>query len=219
MVVVPRVKQDRRYHQFADRRTLVPGIPNTLNVVSNAAFLIVGVAGLIVAYRKAAGIAAITFFLGTLSTFLGSTWYHLAPGDARLVYDRLGMVVCFAAVVAMLLAERLDVHVLPSLLAIGVASIVWWQVTGDLRPYGFVQFFPMILIVLLLVMTKPHFTHTWTIAAMGALYAAAKALELADAPIYGTLGVSGHTLKHVVAGAATGMIAWWIWRRSPVTSG
>ena len=143
----------------------------------------------------------------------------LAPSDARLVYDRLGMIVCFAAIVAMLLAERLDVHVLPWLLTIGVASIVWWQLTGDLRPYGFVQFFPMILIVLLLVMSKARFTHTWTIVAMGILYAVAKVLELTDVPIYRALGVSGHTLKHIVAGAGTGMIAWWVWRRTPVTSG
>ena len=219
MVAVPPIAQDPRYHDFADRRTLVNGIPNTLNVMSSAAFLAVAIAGLIVARQKAAGWAAITFFLGTLATFLGSSWYPLAPSDARLVYDRLGMIVCFAAIVAMLLAERLDVHVLPWLLTIGVASIVWWQLTGDLRPYGFVQFFPMILIVLLLVMSKARFTHTWTIVAMGILYAVAKVLELTDVPIYRALGVSGHTLKHIVAGAGTGMIAWWVWRRTPVTSG
>jgi hypothetical protein len=94
MVAVPPIAQDPRYHDFADHRMLVRGFPNTLNVVSNAAFLIVAIAGLIAAHRKSAGIAAITFFLGTLATFLGSTWYHLAPSDARLVYDRLGMIVC-----------------------------------------------------------------------------------------------------------------------------
>jgi hypothetical protein len=220
MVAVPRVTQDPRYHQFADQRTLVTGIPNTLNVVSNVAFLAVGIVGLAIVRRRAAGAAAATFFLGTLATFLGSSWYHLTPGDGRLVYDRLGMIICFAAVVAMLLDERLgvDVRILPLLLLAGITSIFWWRLTGDLRPYGFVQFFPMLLIILLLLFTKPRFTHTWTIGALAGLYAVAKALELADAPIYRALGVSGHTLKHLVAGAATGMVAWWVKSRQPSTA-
>jgi hypothetical protein len=219
MLFVPRVTQDPRYHQFADQRTLVARIPNTLNVVSNVVFMAVGIIGLMVVRRHAAGAAAATFFLGTLATFLGSSWYHLAPGDGRLVYDRSGMIICFAAIVAMLLDERLGVrHSMRWLLAIGAASIIWWQLTGDLRPYGFVQFFPMLLIILLLLFTKPRYTHTWTIVALAALYAVAKAFELADAPIYRALGVSGHTLKHIVAGAATGMVAWWVAARKPSTA-
>ncbi len=117
----------------------------------------------------------------------------------------------------MLFEERLDLRVLPLLLTLGVASIVWWRVTGDLRPYGFVQFFPMLVIGVLLATTKPRFTHSYALVLVGVLYALAKAFELLDRPIYEALGVSGHTLKHITAGAATAVVAWWVYVRRPVT--
>jgi predicted membrane channel-forming protein YqfA (hemolysin III family) len=202
--------QDPRYHDFAGPRMPV--------VASNAAFLLAAMAGFFSLARvKAARSASVyAFFLGTLATCLGSTYYHLWPNDGRLVYDRLGMIICFAAIVAMLFEERLDLHVLPLLLALGVASIVWWRMTGDLRPYGFIQFFPMLVIGVLLVTTKPRFTHSYALILVGVLYALAKAFELFDRPIYDALGVSGHTLKHLTAGAATAVVAWWVYVRRPV---
>jgi hypothetical protein len=210
MLVVPPVAQDQRYHDFAGPRFAV--------VASNVAFLLAAVAGFAVIARVKSSPAVVTFFAGTLATALGSTYYHLAPTDARLVYDRLGMIICFGAIVAMLLEERLDVRILPFLLAAGVASIVWWRLANDLRPYGFVQFFPMLVIVGLLAFTKPRFTHAYALVIVAALYAAAKALELFDRPVYVTLGISGHTLKHIVAGAATGVVAWWIAVRRPIVT-
>jgi predicted membrane channel-forming protein YqfA (hemolysin III family) len=210
MLAVPRVTQNEHYHDFAG--------PRAPDVVSNVAFLLAAVAGFMALRHATAGAspAVYTFFIGTFATCLGSTYYHLSPDDARLVYDRLGMIICFAAIVAMLLEERLGVHVLPLLLIVGVASIVWWRVTGDLRPYGFVQFFPMLAIAVLLATTKPRFTHAYLLAVTGVLYVLAKVFELFDRPIYATLGVSGHTLKHVTAGAATGAVAWWVYRRRAI---
>ena len=40
------IPQDAGYHDFADQRLLL-GVPNLLDVVSNLAFLIVGVAGIV----------------------------------------------------------------------------------------------------------------------------------------------------------------------------
>jgi predicted membrane channel-forming protein YqfA (hemolysin III family) len=206
MLAVPRITQDQRYHDFAG--------PRWPDVASNAAFLAAAVAGFAaMRTRRVRDVATLMFFAGTFATFLGSTYYHLAPDDARLVYDRLGMIICFASIVAMLLEERLDLHILLLLLVLGMASIVWWRVTGDLRPYGFVQFFPMLVIAVLLVTTRPRFTHAWALVLVGALYALAKAFELLDRPIYDAIGVSGHALKHIAAGAATGVVAWWVWRR------
>lgn len=212
MLAVPRIAQDQRYHDFAGPRLPV--------VVSNVAFLIGAIAGFVALWRvKSSGAGTVSaatyvFFLGTLATCFGSTYYHLAPSDARLVYDRLGMILCFAAIVAMLFEERLDLHILPLLLVLGVASIVWWRVADDLRPYGFVQFFPMIVIGVLLVTTKPRFMHSYALAIVGALYVLAKVFELLDRPVYASLGVSGHTLKHLAAGVATMVVAWWVYRRS-----
>src|SRR5262249_16923076 len=50
VLALPRIPQDPAYHQLADRRPWL-GIPNALNVLSNAAFAVVGVAGLVALFR------------------------------------------------------------------------------------------------------------------------------------------------------------------------
>src|SRR5258708_9971739 len=97
MLAIPRITQDQRYHDFAG--------PRSSDVYSNGAFLLASLAGFVVLRRAREGgsPAEYTFFLGPLATCLGSTWYHLAPNDARLVYDPLGMIICFAAILATLL--------------------------------------------------------------------------------------------------------------------
>ena len=44
--LLPPVPQDPSYHQFADQRTLLLGIPNFWNVISNLPFVLVGAMGL-----------------------------------------------------------------------------------------------------------------------------------------------------------------------------
>jgi hypothetical protein len=205
MLFVPKIRQPQSYHDFADKRTLIAGIPNTLDVLSNVAFLIAAIVA--VALIQRASIAATTFVIGTFATCAGSTFYHLHPNDARLVYDRLGMIICFAALVALLIDKGRSTSVLLSLLALGVASVVWWRITDDLRPYGFVQFFPMILLLI---------KRDRLLIGAAICYALAKACETFDKQIFAALHVvSGHTLKHLVAAVATMIIAMWIARGSP----
>ena len=45
MLALPPIPQSQEYHRFADQRASL-GIPNFLNVASNAAFLLVGAMGL-----------------------------------------------------------------------------------------------------------------------------------------------------------------------------
>ena len=81
MLAVPRITQDQRYHDFAG--------PRTPDVVSNVAFLLAAIAGFVALRHAAAGAspAVYTFFIGTFATCLGSTYYHLAPTDARLFLE------------------------------------------------------------------------------------------------------------------------------------
>ncbi|CAN6445446.1 unnamed protein product [Victoria cruziana] len=51
MLVTAAIPQSQAYHDFADQRRLFPGIPNTLNVISNFPFLVVGVVGLMLCFR------------------------------------------------------------------------------------------------------------------------------------------------------------------------
>jgi hypothetical protein len=90
------------------------------------------------------------------------------------------------------------------LLAIGIFSLLLWRWTDDLRLYAWAQFFPFLALVLILSLVPPKFSGTryWVIAA--ALYELAKLPEFLDGRIY-TFGsiVSGHTLKHFAAAAAS----------------
>ena len=135
--VVPAILQDQKYHLFADARTIA-GIPNFWNVVSNLPFAIVGTLGLI----KFRGLTDRVLFVGVLLTAFGSAYYHLAPADSRLIWDRLPMTVIFmsfvASVVSTANAEQKKPEPSPwalaVLLALGTGSVLWWRVTGDLRP-------------------------------------------------------------------------------------
>ena len=223
---VPPIAQPQEYHAFADQREMLAGVPNTLNVLSNVAFVFAGAAGLLLMRGDGRDFAnrlerqdAAVFFAGTLLTAVGSTIYHLHPNDETLVYDRAGMIVAFMPFLAMLIHERLAGArwLLPLLLGIGAASIWWWRAFDDLRLYGWVQYFPMLAILLLVIVDKPR--HSSEVATLGVVfvsYALAKLFEICDRATYSATGglVSGHTLKHLFASAAPLAVAVWIAKRS-----
>ena len=203
LLLLPPITQDQGYHQFADQRTLL-GIPNFWNVVSNVPFIAVGAAGL---RRFHHDPATIVLFLGIFLTGFGSSYYHWNPNDGTLFWDRLPMTLCFMAILAIVVQERVNARagavLLWPLLAIGVFSLLLWYWTDDLQLYIWVQFFPCLVLPLLLLMFPPKYTGTsyWFIAA--ALYAFAKLLEFYDGAVYSAGAIlSGHTLKHVAAAAA-----------------
>jgi hypothetical protein len=207
LLLVPSIPQDQTYHQFVDRRTML-GIPNLWNVVSNLPFLAVGAAGL---WRFRDDPTTVVFFLGVFLTGIGSSYYHWNPDDGTLFWDRLPMTLSFAAILALVVKERVNARagaiLLWPALAIGLFSLLLWRWTDDLRLYFWVQFFPGLAVLLLFLLCPPKYTGTyyWMIAA--ALYALAKFFEFSDQAIF-SLGyvVSGHTLKHLAAAAACLMI-------------
>lgn len=200
--LLPPIPQDQSYHRFADGRAL-SGIPNFWNVVSNIPFFLIGAAGL----RLRGPVSQRVIFLGIFLTGAGSATYHWSPSDATLIWDRLPITLGFMAILANLIEERVSEKagalLLWPLLALGVVSLLVWRATGDLRLYGWVQFFPILALLLLLWLFPPKYTGaaSWLVAT--ALYAAGKFFEYFDAPILsaGHL-VSGHTLKHLFAAAA-----------------
>jgi len=227
--IFPEVRQDPAYHRFADRRALW-GIPNALDVLSNAGFLVVGALGLLAARRPGAvqdpraRAGWLVLFAAVAATSAGSAYYHLAPSDARLAWDRLPMSAGFMALVAVLLGERFGAavgrHLLGRLVLGGVATVAWWDLGnsrpggGNLLPYLIVQYGSMAAIPVLLA-GRPAAAGPrapWVVALV--LYAAAKGLEAEDRSIFALAGVSGHTLKHLVAAAAIGVLALELRRRS-----
>lgn len=215
----PPLPQPSAYHLFADQRSFL-GIPNCLNVLSNVPFAVVSLLGLAATFGRAPSRTPpfsdpwerwpyAALFAGVGLTTLGSSYYHLAPDNARLVWDRLPMSVGFMGLLTALLAERVSLPVsrwlFGPLLVVGAASVAYWywselQNAGDLRFYVLVQFGSLLLVVLLLVLYPARYPGTRYLVAGLAAYAAAKGLELADQEIF-SLGqiVSGHTLKHLAA--------------------
>nr|ALG62639.1 SAG18 [Gossypium hirsutum] len=212
MIVTPAIPQSQEYHNFADQREFF-GIPNTLNVISNFPFLVIGVIGLVLCFYKNYFKFSLQgelwgwtcFFIGVAAVGVGSSYYHLDPNDARLVWDRLPMTIAFTSIMAIFIIERIDeqkgtISIIPLLLA-GVVSILYWRFFDDLRPYAVVQFVPCIVIPLMAILLPPMYTHsTYWLWAAG-FYLLAKVEEAEDKVIYKWTHhiVSGHTLKHLCA--------------------
>lgn len=212
---VPPVAQNPAYHQFADARTLL-SVNNFWNVASNVPFLIVGIWGIAYIARHGDAVclprmqaAYIVFFSGILLTGFGSSYYHLSPANEPLVWDRLPMTIGFAGLFAIVIGEFISVRaarrMLIPVLLIAYSSVEYWAFTesrgaGDLRPYAIVQFFPMLLIPLIVLTREPSIGVRRYYWYMLLFYVMAKIFEQLDEQIFALGSVmSGHSLKHVAA--------------------
>jgi hypothetical protein len=101
---------------------------------------------------------------GITAAGLGSFWYHLAPDNQTLFWDRLPMTVALMALFSVIISEYISVRwgkrLLYPLLIVGVLSVVYWNMTeargrGDLRLYALVQFLPLVIIPVTLLMYNP----------------------------------------------------------------
>jgi hypothetical protein len=234
--LLPRIPQPQSYHLFADRRGFM-GIPNFGDVVSNLPFAAIGLWGLAFLLRCNSNPTTGHFldrrekwpylfvFTGLLLTAFGSSYYHLDPGNARLVWDRLPMTIAFMPMVAAVIAERISLRLglwlLPILLLVGMGSVLQWYWSemrnmGDLRFYAAVQAYSA-LVVLLAMLFPRRYTRAYDLGLIVGFYALAKVLELLDKPIFAALHfVSGHTLKHLAAAAAGYCILQMVRKRQPV---
>jgi hypothetical protein len=232
-LLAPRGDLPPSYHHFADQRILL-GIPHFGDVASNVAFLIAGLWGLAFLSRKS-GLDRfidarergpyLVVFLGLLLTFVGSAYYHLAPDNDRLVWDRLPMTIVFMPLVSALIAERINIKLglwlLPILTAIGIGSVIQWHFSvehgaGDLRFYLAVQVYAVLALFAALLLPA-RYTGGSDLLIVAGFYVLAKICEKADHEIFsvGRL-VSGHTLKHLFAGAAGLWILRMLQNRQPI---
>lgn len=199
------IAQPHHYHDFADQRVLF-GIPNALDVLSNLGFLLAAAFGAF-AWRRSGTPAHVerAVFLAAIGlTAIGSAWYHLAPDNARLVWDRLPIALACAALLSAALRQAYASRAALALLLAGaVASVFWWRATGDLRPYLLLQLAPLILIPLLQWQSGASLAQRKAFGLAIALYVLAKVAEVGDLHVFDALGdISGHSLKHVFASVA-----------------
>jgi len=235
-MLAPRIPQPRSYHDFAGQRGWL-GIPDFGDVASNLPFAVAGAWGLILLLRKSKQECFIDprerwgyilVFLGLLLTAFGSSYYHLAPNNARLVWDRLPMTFAFMGLVSAMISERLSVpagfYLLPELLLIGAGSVAWWWHTetagvSDLRFYAAVQVYAVLILPILLLL-PPRYTRSSDFAVVFGFYVLAKIFETEDRQIFSLdqHTISGHTLKHLAAGAAGFWILRMLQKRQPIQS-
>jgi len=193
------------YHAFADQRVLY-GLPHAGDVLSNLAFLAAAVYGARrMLGQRPVNPAQAVFVAALALTAAGSAFYHLAPDNARLLWDRLPIALACAALLAGALADaspRLKLA-LPILVAFGISSVLWWCVTGDLRPYLLIQGAPLLLIPALQWQTGAPVARRTAFVIAIVLYVLAKMFELADGQVMDALAlISGHTIKHLLAAGA-----------------
>lgn len=228
----PPIPQSVEYHDFADQRTF-GGIPHFWNVVSNLPFAVIGLAGCAWLVRGSTRISAFrepcerrayfTFFFGEFLTCFGSAYYHAAPDNSTLVWDRLVFSLLLTSFFTIITTEFVDQRVGRALLApmvlTGLFSVLWWHWTelaeqGDLRFYIVVQFYPVLVVPFIIALFRSHYTLGWMFFLSWALYGVAKICEVLDRPLYELTGLwSGHTFKHFIAAASTACVLYALQRR------
>ena len=222
----PPIPQDQSYHAFADGRTWL-GIPNAANVLSNLSFVLVSILGLVAAMRNRSGprSAWLVVFGSVILVSFGSSYYHWNPGNDTLFWDRLPMAIGFMALLVALGSEFIDPRLEKLLLlpatALGALSAIYWHLTDDLRFYAWVQFAPLVVIVLILFLYPSRYAKRRIVGMAIGLYFLAKMSEAADVVLFqlSNQSMSGHSVKHLLAAAACLALVVFVHRRKSVTSG
>lgn len=208
----PVLPASEHQHAFADQRAWL-GIPCALDVLSNLPFALAGVWGL-AALRRAVGLDVASrwlaglFFAGLLCTAAGSMLYHAQPGDAGLLWDRLGMVLPFAGLLGLAAASRVSGRAggaaAGTVLVAGTLAVGWWAHTGNLMPWAVVQLGGMLVVLALACLPRRDGALAVHLGAVIGLYAVAKLFEAADHAVFDATyqAVSGHSLKHLFAAGA-----------------
>lgn len=222
-LLLPAVHQPHHHHGFADQRGWL-GLSCAADVLSNLVFAFMALWGAWAQTRAQpqdtteAGLLRL-LWCGLAATALGSAWYHLQPDDARLVADRLGMALAFAGLLGVWAWGRMSAAQARALALAsgtwGVLSLAWWQATGNVLPWLLLQGAGLLALGLGEVAWPRQASALpvrwgWVVVA----YAVAKALELGDHAVWAwTSGwVSGHTLKHLVAGLAVVPVCVALWQ-------
>jgi len=159
---LPKINQDIHYHDFSDSNFYF-GISNFFNVLSNIPFLFIGIIGILkirkITIEEFPKESMTIFFIGVFLTGLGSSYYHWNPSNETLLWDRIPMTITFMSLLSAIISLHMEYWsgklLLAPFIIIGIGSCLYWYYTetigqGDLRPFIFVQYFPIVLIPIIL---------------------------------------------------------------------
>ncbi|MEM5317558.1 hypothetical protein [Paraburkholderia sp. JHI869] len=202
--------QPLSYHHFADERSL-GSLPNASDVLSNLSILAAGILNLGWVRRHSRCPPAqfpgmFVAALGLVLTAFGSAWYHAAPSDATLVWDRFPMTIVFAGILAMLwtsaTAQRVGWAQMLIMVVVSLGTIGYWLAFNSLWPYAILQFGGLAAIVGMTLGRKVDGVFAWTLVVV--FYGIAKIFETLDWQVWELSHhmIAGHALKHVASGLA-----------------
>lgn len=230
-VIAPHIHQPDSYHNFADQRTLLC-IPCALDVLSNVPFAIAGILGLVL-LRKNAPLRQhnqtlhdmfMLFFYGLVITSVCSSVYHLNPNNQFLWLDRMGMTVSFAGILGVAVSSRISNRAgratAYTILIAAPMSLWIWQTNDNLTPWCILQLSGVLLILVLGCIKSKNNMLRVPLVPIALWYALAKLFETFDQQIFILTagGVSGHSLKHVIAAMAAAPILLMLYRQYSLRS-
>jgi hypothetical protein len=202
--------QPASYHHFADQRS-IGMLCNAADVLSNLVILAAGLLNLRWVMRHASrqpsqfpGMLVVA--IGLIFTAFGSAYYHFAPSDATLVWDRLPMTIVFAGILAMLwtsvTGQRVGWVQMAILVIVSVGTIGYWLAFNSLWPYAELQFGGLAVILVMTLIRKVDAPLAWGMVI--GFYALAKVFETLDWQIWALTDhlFAGHALKHIASGFA-----------------
>ncbi len=201
------IVQTEEYHHFVDTRVFF-GINNFFDSISNIFFLFTGILGLYCVFknREINSLSWAIFFISIILVSIGSFYYHVNPNSQTLIWDRLPMAIGFMALFNALLSEyiwrKADHYFIFPFVLLGISSVLYWNVFGDLRFYYFIQGAPLLMIPFILLLFSSRYTHRYLLLGGTGFYLLAKVAELYDVEIFyffNGMFISGHTLKHLLA--------------------
>ncbi|WJX35361.1 hypothetical protein P8452_23364 [Trifolium repens] len=210
ILFTPSIPRSPDQHQFADVRNLL-GVPNTLNVMTNFPFLVVGVLGFVFALDGSFfNISSqgevwgwVLFYGGMIGVAFGSTYYHLKPDNHRVIWDTLPMMVAFSSLLSCLIFERFGqrsgLSSMFALLVSAILCVLHERIYNDIR---FCMMFQLILplaIPAIAFMYRSKYTHSGYWFLSTGIYLLAKIEGAGDKKIYRVnhYFITGHSLEHL----------------------
>ncbi|XP_061374851.1 uncharacterized protein LOC133317067 [Gastrolobium bilobum] len=210
LLFTPRIPRSPKHHQFVDMRNLF-GVPNTLNVMTNLPFLVVGVLGFVLALEGGFfNISSqgevwgwVLFYAGIAGVAFGSAYYHLKPDDHRVLWDTLPMMVAFSSLLSSLVAERLGQRIglccMFALIVAALLCVVYERIYNDIRLSMVFQLILPLAIPVIASVYRSKYTHSryWFLST--GIYLLAKFEGVTDRKLYHVNNyiISGHSLEHL----------------------
>ncbi|CAK9144741.1 unnamed protein product [Ilex paraguariensis] len=204
------------------------GVPNTLNVITNFPFLIVGVLGFVLCLEGDFFNISLRgeiwgwtiFYTGIAAVAFGSAYYHLKPDNSRVTWDTLPMMIAYSSVLSSLIVERAGKRVgltcLIGLLIVAFISTAYERNLNDLRMCMMFQLIPCIAIPCVTLLYPPKYTHSryWLLAA--GVYLLGQFEVVADRKIFKVTRyvISGHSLEHLCVAMVPGLLTIMLMLRS-----